>query len=201
MRNGLQRYIYPHMKIRIFPMGILLFLSVILQKVQAQADSVSVVNIPGDAAQLSGLQKFCEGHGLDLSTAQRLDLYKEVYSWYRTCYRYGGSGSKGIDCSGFVNMLYEKIYGVKVPRASYLIYEVCDPLSKKEERQEGDFVFFKIRKGRISHVGVYLQNNKFAHATTQAGVIISDLDEPYYKKYYYKTGRLKVVTLPEAPKQ
>lgn len=180
------------MKIRIFIGGVFLCLCVIVQNVHAQSDRIPPVTPVGDTARLSSLQKFCEGHGLDLSTAQRLDLYNEVYTWYKTCYRYGGSGSKGIDCSGFVNMLYEKIYGVKVPRASYLIYEVCDPLTKKEERREGDFVFFKIRKGKISHVGIYLQNNKFAHATTQAGVIISDLDEAYYKKYYYKTGRLKI---------
>lgn len=189
------------MKIQKACLALFYTLVVFLQVVQAQVDSAGIGNEKGDTAYTATLQKFCLEHGLDLSTAQRPDLYKEVYNWYRTCYRFGGSGSKGIDCSGFVNMLYEKIYGVKVPRASYLIYEVCEPLSKKEDRQEGDFVFFKIRKGRISHVGVYLQNNKFAHASTQAGVIISDLGEAYYKKYYYKTGRLKAIASPEVPKQ
>ena len=56
--------------------------------------------------------------------------------------------------------------------------------------EEGDLLFFKIRKGQISHVGIYLQNGKFAHATTQAGVIISDLSEPYYKKYFFKAACL-----------
>ena len=51
-------------------------------------------------------------------------------------------------------------------------------------------LFFKIRKGQISHVGIYLGNNKFAHASVKTGVIISSLDEPYYKKYFYKGGEV-----------
>lgn len=137
------------------------------------------------------LDSFYRSYGIDIHTAAQPELFAEVFHWYRTCYRYGGSGTKGIDCSGFTNMLYEKVYDKKIPRASYLIYEECRTLGKKEEMQEGDFVFFKIKKKRVSHVGVYLQNNKFAHSSTQMGVIISDLDEAYYRKYFFKAGRLK----------
>lgn len=163
----------------------------------AQDSSRVAFPFPDDVDSVK-VDSFFIKHGLDIHTCQKPELYLEVYRWYRTCYRYGGSGGKGIDCSGFTNMLYEKIYGVKIPRASYLIYDICEPLAKKEEKREGDFVFFKIRKNRVSHVGVYLANNKFAHASTQAGVIISDLDEPYYRKYFFKAGRLKE-KLPEAP--
>jgi lipoprotein Spr len=62
---------------------------------------------------------------------------------------------------------------------------------KKSALKEGDLVFFKIKQKRISHVGVYVGNNKFAHASVQNGVIISDLDEPYYKMYFYKGGRVE----------
>lgn len=141
------------------------------------------------------VDSFFKAHSINVAASANPELYFEIYRWYRTCYRYGGSGEKGIDCSGFINMLYEKVYGQKIPRASYLIYNVCEPLNKKDEKQEGDLVFFKIRKKRISHVGVYLQNNKFAHASTQAGVIISDLSEAYYKKHFFKAGRLKQPTV------
>lgn len=70
------------------------------------------------------------------------------------------------------------------------IYKKVDPI-KKGELREGDLVFFKIKKGRISHVGIYLGQNKFAHASTQLGVTISDLTEPYYQKYFYQAGRIK----------
>ena len=59
----------------------------------------------------------------------------------------------------------------------------------KESLQEGDLVFFHQRKG-ISHVGMYLSNNKFVHASTSMGVIISDLNEPYWTKRFVKAGRI-----------
>jgi lipoprotein Spr len=62
---------------------------------------------------------------------------------------------------------------------------------KKSQLREGDLVFFKIRKRRVSHVGVYLSHNRFIHASVHDGVVISDLDEPYYKKYFFKGGKVK----------
>lgn len=134
---------------------------------------------------------FYKEKGIDLTATQNMALYYEVFRWYKTCYRYSGSTDKGIDCSGFSQMLYKKVYDKDVPHGSYSIYPLCEPL-KKDELQEGDFVFFAIRsRSRVSHVGVYLQNGMFAHASTQAGVIISKLSEAYYTKYWYKGGRLK----------
>lgn len=116
-------------------------------------------------------------------------LYKTAIEWLKTRYQYGGKSSKGIDCSDFSAMLYDKAYGVKISGSSA---DLCSKTErvKKEDLKEGDLVFFKIQKNRVSHVGVYLTNNKFAHATTQAGVIVSDLNEPYYRKYYYTAGRV-----------
>jgi lipoprotein Spr len=63
------------------------------------------------------------------------------------------------------------------------------PVSR-EDLKEGDLVFFKINSRTISHVGIYLGNNRFAHASSSRGVVLSNLDEPYYKRYFYKGGRL-----------
>lgn len=135
---------------------------------------------------------FYKKEGIDLTQTQNMALYYEVFRWYKTCYRYSGSSEKGIDCSGFSQMLYKKVYGKDVPHGSYSIYPLCTSIKDKNKLQEGDFVFFTIRsKSRISHVGVYLQNGTFAHATTQAGVIISNLSESYYVRYWYRGGRLK----------
>ena len=60
-----------------------------------------------------------------------------------------------------------------------------------EDAAEGDLLFFKIKKKRVSHIAIYLQHGKFAHASTQAGVIISDITEPYYKRHFYKVGRVE----------
>lgn len=130
-------------------------------------------------------------HYLTPDSAKNLYLYYQVYEWIGTRYHYAGETKKGIDCSGFVSKMYSSVYCTTLSGGSADIYKNLTPL-EKHELKEGDMVFFKIKKGRISHVGIYLGNNKFAHATVHSGVIISDLNEEYYKKYFYKGGRLKI---------
>jgi murein DD-endopeptidase / murein LD-carboxypeptidase len=116
-------------------------------------------------------------------------LYYQVYEWAGTRYRYGGHAKSGIDCSGFVSQMYESSYCIHLSGGSKDIWQTVMPV-EKINLQEGDIVFFKIKKGQISHVGIYLGNNKFAHASVKQGVIVSDLDEAYYKKYFFKGGRV-----------
>lgn len=116
-------------------------------------------------------------------------LYSFIDEWYGVPYKYGGKDKKGIDCSNFTSTLYQHIYHRSLTGSSSSIFNQCKVISKKELK-EGDLLFFKIEKDDISHIGVYLQNNKFVHATTKKGVMIDDLDEAYYKKYFYKAGRL-----------
>lgn len=129
-------------------------------------------------------------HQLTIDSANSPFLYYQVYEWVGTRYKYSGETKKGIDCSGFVSKMYDRVYCIQLNGGSKDIYtQVKDNNISKSELKEGDILFFKIRKGQISHVGIYLGNNKFAHASVQSGVIISDLDEAYYKKYFYKAGR------------
>lgn len=117
-------------------------------------------------------------------------LYTFIDEWYAIPYKYAGFDKSGIDCSGFTCKLYESVYSKKIARSSK---DICATSKEVElnELKEGDFVFFKIESKNVSHVGVYLLNNKFVHASTKKGVIINDLNEPYYKKYFYKGGRIK----------
>ncbi len=149
------------------------------------------VSIASDADS-ARIDSFYKSKSIDLSQAENIKLYNEIFRWYRTCYRYGGNTDHGIDCSHFVNMLYEKIYGKTLGPSAGAILAQCKIVKKGLSGvKEGDVVFFKIKKGQVSHVGIYLQNNKFAHASTHSGVIISDMDEPYYKKRFYKIGRVQ----------
>jgi murein DD-endopeptidase / murein LD-carboxypeptidase len=116
-------------------------------------------------------------------------LYLQVYNWVGTRYSYSGDTKKGIDCSGFVAEMYKKVYCIDLPGSSRAMWPIVSPV-EKQDLKEGDILFFKIRKSQISHVGIYLGNNKFAHASVKTGVIISDMDEAYYKKYFYKGGRV-----------
>ena len=115
-------------------------------------------------------------------------LYDYITQWWGTPYRIGGSSLDGIDCSGFVKGLFSDTYSIQLPRTSREQANFSQEISK-ESLQEGDLVFFHQRKG-ISHVGMYLSNNKFVHASTSMGVIISDLNEPYWNKRFVKAGRI-----------
>ncbi|WP_127132589.1 C40 family peptidase [Pseudoflavitalea rhizosphaerae] len=118
-------------------------------------------------------------------------LFDFIESWYGTKYRYGGNDRSGIDCSAFSQNFISSLYNVGVPRTSASQYENSKRISKSE-LQEGDLVFFKTsRKKAISHVGVYLRNNKFVHASTSSGVVINDLNDVYYVRTFAGCGRVR----------
>jgi murein DD-endopeptidase / murein LD-carboxypeptidase len=126
--------------------------------------------------------------GVALSATSNLKLFHFVYDWIGTPYRFGGDTRKGIDCSAFTKQLYSDVFKMDINRNSRDIFSMVNPV-KKEDLKEGDLVFFKIHSKRISHVGIYLGNDRFAHASLR-GVAINSLDDAYYKKYFYRGGRM-----------
>lgn len=132
--------------------------------------------------------------GLEEERKDNYELYKEVASWLNTPHIEGGLSRNGIDCSGFVYLVYKKVYQITLERSSAkMMQKNC---SKKSNRRlkEGDLVFFNTswkRRSEINHVGIYLKDNKFVHASTSKGVMISILDENYYQKAWVCGGRVK----------
>lgn len=116
-------------------------------------------------------------------------LLENVDEWYGVRYRTGGNTKSGVDCSGFTVAVYAAVYGIALPRVSREQYRTSRKISTTE-LQEGDLVFFNTNGSGVSHVGVYLGNNKFIHASVSRGVMVSDLFEPYYLKRYYGAGRI-----------
>ena len=115
-------------------------------------------------------------------------LYQFIDDWYGTRYCMGGTTKNCIDCSAFVQLFFSSVYGVTIPRTARDQYDAADKISKTKLKQ-GDLLFFNTRGG-ISHVGIYLQNNKFVHAATTGGVMISDMVETYYVKHFIGAGRI-----------
>ena len=115
-------------------------------------------------------------------------LLEQVDEWYGTRYRMGGTGKAGIDCSAFVQTVCLSAYALSLPRTAREQYRVCEKISSTELK-EGDLVFFNTTGG-VSHVGIYLRNNKFAHASSSQGVTVSDMFDPYYLKRYVGAGRV-----------
>ncbi len=117
-------------------------------------------------------------------------LLETVDDWYGVRYRTGGNTKNGVDCSGFTVAVYATLYGIALPRVSREQYRVSRKISTTE-LQEGDLVFFDTRGGGyVSHVGVYLGNNKFIHASVSRGVMVNDLFESYYMKRFVGAGRI-----------
>lgn len=116
-------------------------------------------------------------------------LLDKVDEWYGVRYRTGGNTKSGVDCSGFTVAIYAAVYGLALPRVSREQYRISRKISTTE-LQEGDLVFFNTNGSGVSHVGIYLGNNKFIHASVSRGVMVSGLFEPYYIKRYVGAGRI-----------
>jgi lipoprotein Spr len=116
-------------------------------------------------------------------------MFEFIDDWYGTPYRLGGTTKKGVDCSAFSQFLFASVYGLSIPRTAREQYNLTSRISRTQ-LNEGDLIFFNTRGG-ISHVGVYLLNNKFVHASTSGGVMISDIFDEYWAKKFVGVGRLK----------
>jgi len=124
---------------------------------------------------------------VEVEQALNVNLFKVLDEWIGTRYRLGGTTKDGIDCSALMQILFTGLYGITLPRTAREQYDFSRKLSRAQLK-EGDLIFFNTIGG-VSHVGMYLQNNKFIHAST-GGVTISDLYEDYWMKKFVGVGRV-----------
>ncbi|QKF72438.1 outer membrane lipoprotein, NlpC/P60 family [Aliarcobacter faecis] len=142
---------------------------------------------------------------LNINNSKKVDIFntKENYSskqvkinnnlfdfysnWEGVKYKLGGTSKNGIDCSGFVQKVLKEKFNLALPRSTSEQAQIGKPI-KKNELQMGDLVFFKT--GRTNHVGIYIEDGKFMHASTKIGVTISELENDYFAKNYWKAQRV-----------
>jgi len=114
-----------------------------------------------------------------------------VMEWLGTRYHFGGSSRTGIDCSAFTQMLFSSAFNIQLPRTSVSQATIGQTVSRRSDLAFGDLVFFHTRSRRgISHVGMYLGDNLFAHSSSRYGVTISSLESTYYSKRLVAARRL-----------
>ncbi len=176
-----------------FHKGLLLVLLVVMttgmvgcrskKKVTATTTTISTVRVSDDWRTLD----------IKLGRNDNKRLYRELKSWLGTPYQYAGSSKSGTDCSGFVMEVYKAVYHQKLERNSQKMFEKNCHEIEKSALKEGDLVFFNTgnKKRRINHVGLYLKECMFVHASSSHGVIVSDLRETYYVKHFVVAGRVK----------
>ena len=165
--------------------SVLVMCSLLALNAQTKAKESSKVADPDNLAS----QYFSQVMGVAVDATSNVKLYKFIYEWIGTPYRFGGNTKKGIDCSAFTKAIYDKVFNTTILRNSRDIFSMVNPLPK-DELKEGDLVFFKIKSRSITHIGIYLGDSRFAHASSTRGVVISNLNEPYYSRYFYKGGRI-----------
>lgn len=137
------------------------------------------------------IQELSRKLGLNMISEDNIDLYREVADWIGTKYRRGGMSRSSVDCSGFTNIIYKNVFSTQLPRVSTEIANKVKEAVAKEDLQPGDLVFFStFGKRYINHVGVYIGEGLFVHASIKKGVTVSSLSEGYYSKAWRKGGRM-----------
>ncbi|MDP4261939.1 MAG: C40 family peptidase [Bacteroidota bacterium] len=150
----------------------------------------TTANSSSSSENNSALQlKYAALLGTDPAQIQATELFKSIDDWYGTRYLMGGTSKSGIDCSAFVQAIYLSAFGMAIPRTAFEQFKVTNRISATEMK-EGDLVFFNTTGG-VSHVGIYVGNNKFAHASVAKGVTVSDLFDPYYLRRFLGVGRIE----------
>jgi hypothetical protein len=128
--------------------------------------------------------------GVSFNGTEDKNLLQASEAWLGVPYRYGGQSRSGIDCSALVGSVYREAYGITLPRSTSEIAKQAKRI-KKSELACGDLLFFTIKDKRASHIGVYLANGKFLHASTSKGVSVADLSSAYWSKYFSGAGRVR----------
>ena len=141
------------------------------------------------------ISRLSKQFGIRLTQADNISLYDACSQWLGVKHRLGGNTKKGVDCSGFTLNIYRDVYGIALERSSANILRKNCGVINRNNLREGDLVFFRTSGSGNSkiptHVGIYLKNGKFVHASTSKGVIVSSLSEPYYIRTWITGGRVK----------
>lgn len=118
-------------------------------------------------------------------------LYAQLSRWRGAPYELGGLDTQGVDCSGLTYVVYQDLFGARLPRTTRQQGGVGRAV-ERDDLAPGDLVFFKTGV-RQRHVGIYVEDNMFLHASRSSGVRLSSLDGGYWRQRYWKARRPAVV--------
>lgn len=124
------------------------------------------------------------------SGISRKKVMEFILDWLGTPYYFGGTTDRGIDCSAFTRQIFYSSAKILLPRTAKEQIKVGMPV-KRDKLEFGDLVFFHTRRhAYVSHVGIYLGDNLFAHSSSRYGVTVSSLESKYYSSRFIGARRL-----------
>jgi lipoprotein Spr len=146
-----------------------------------------------DSAQrevvLAGLRDFTRERNDAFSNLDQSRLMREISKYMGVPYLLGGTSGEGLDCSAYTMLVYRQALKKELPRTSQEQAKVGSPVDF-DDLKFGDLVFFNTTGEPASHVGIYLGDDLFAHASVSFGVTISSLQNSYYKKRFEQARRI-----------
>ncbi len=168
---------------------ILLILVIVLSSCHSR--KAAMRGKPGEVVKPQGTvaDKYSAILGVDKNDIRNGRLYEFIDEWMGTPYKFGGQDRDGVDCSGLTQLLEQQVFGINIPRTTGQQVAIIKR-KYEEDLVEGDLVFFDYDGKKFSHVGVYLQNGYYVHASSSHGVTITRLHDPYMYKYFSRCGSI-----------
>lgn len=117
-------------------------------------------------------------------------IVREILNYIGVPYKKGGDGNNGIDCSAFVMIVFKNVFGVVLPRSSFEQFKLGKMVKSIDSLKVGDLLFFNTTGRTASHVGIYIGNGLFAHASVKEGVTVSSIYSTYYRKRFNGAKRI-----------
>lgn len=153
-------------------------------------DEVPVEDFPINTKEFVG--KYEQLGNLSTALTTREKILFEIITYLDTPYKYGGVDRNGIDCSAFTQLVFQTSLGLDLPRTASQQFEMGENISSEDDLEFGDLIFFNTtRRSYPGHVGIYMGENLFAHASRSLGVTVSSLQSSYYKTRYVGGRRIK----------
>jgi len=161
---------------------------------RSEFDEEPVEDHPVDIDNFIRANKTSSNSSIDLSDREKMMM--EIVKYLNTPYQYGGNNKNGIDCSAFTQNVFQKSIRFNLPRTASQQYNNGVKISNLRTLQFGDLVFFNTTKDSFpGHVGIFLGENLFAHASFSNGVTVSSFNSSYFKSRY--VGARRAVSIPQ----
>ena len=168
---------------------LILSLAIAFSSCKSKKNALSSTKNKSEKSSSKIINQYADLMAVSPKSIKNKKLYEFIEDWKGTKYEFGGLNKRGIDCSGLVFLAYRDVYGKQIPRNTSQQLEI---IKRKYEGQlkEGDLVFFDYDNKKFSHVGIYLQNGYYFHASSRKGVMVAKLKDPFTYKYFSRGGSI-----------